>query len=184
MTPTDIELPTFIGDLDMSSFASSAAELLLCKAAEPDSGLNVPVQPTRDGIRHAVAELLSKTLLLQDCRWERRIAFVRPARVSFHRPGTEVRVETPGSRLSASHASYEVATIELSLDGAGILAYGCHEPLPHRVTLVIEEFAFDCEVVWRASLNSLLCRYGLQFRDVLSNHLQRGSSVASGDVNS
>src|SRR5579864_4412765 len=81
-----------------------------------------------------------------DCRWQERAAFMRPARIIFGAARFAPQDGISGADQAGFETSWEVVTTDLSPDGAGILSYSGNEPLPSRVTLVIDETAFDCDV--------------------------------------
>jgi hypothetical protein len=120
-------------------------------------------QPPRGKIKLAAARILGAVQTEANRRWQPRTAFVHPAKVSFppENPGPDV-----GSQPTTSDA-IEVVTTDLSLTGAGILISAPHDPLPERVTLVIDDTAFDCEVRWSKKVGTVMARYGLKFLDVL-----------------
>jgi hypothetical protein len=94
---------------------------------------------------------------------------VHPAKVSFPSPNPESKADVSRDRNGRPAAGVEVVTTDFTLTGAGILVNVSQEPLPNRVTLVIDGTAFDCEVRWSQKINSLASRYGLKFHDVLDD---------------
>ncbi len=98
--------------------------------------------------------LLEENRGADERRWQPRVALVLPAQVHFDPPSGE---ELGGSFL--------VATTDISIEGAGILAW---RELPVRqMTLEVAGVRFACEVRWCKRLGGPLYRYGLHFLHLL-----------------
>jgi hypothetical protein len=117
----------------------------------------------RGEIEQAVLQIRNADSL--NVRWQPRAAFVRPATIAFssqpERRSQMTTYETP-----APDASMAVVTTDLSVDGAGILTYSSDQTLPGRVTLVIDDVAFNCDVRWTSRIGHRVYRYGLLFHSV------------------
>ena len=119
-----------------------------------------PLAPVDEGrleaVRQAVIALLEDTRTPQERRWEPRVLFVRPVRLTCRVP------QAAGKEVEQA---YHGVTTDISTVGVGLLAF---EELPtRRLALHAEEVSFDCEVVWFEELGHNAFRYGVRFVDVI-----------------
>lgn len=168
MTPPVRNVPTYLIGHDFSSLADAVEGLRPDRNADPAAENRGEAERPRGKIKMALTRLLGGIASTANFRWHPRVTFVHPARISFVRPGPNFGRDAAGGDCPESERSLEGVTIDLSLDGAGILIYGVDEILPQRVRLEIDGTAFDCEVRWSSRISPHVSRYGLQFHDLLN----------------
>jgi hypothetical protein len=111
-----------------------------------------------DRLLQAVRRIHGSDSGARDMRSAARFAFLYPARVTYSNP--------PQACQAAQVMNLDVVMTDLSAEGAGILVSARHEPLPWRVSLVIDGNIFTCQVRWTKHVGGSVYRYGLIFRDV------------------
>lgn len=168
MTRLARNIPRYLDGHDFSNLADAVGELQAARDAEPSPANCEQSERPRAKIKMALTRLLGGIASTANFRWHPRVTFVHPARISFSRPSPNSRPDTADGERPDSECSLEGVTIDLSLDGAGVLIYGIEENLPQRVRLEIDGTAFDCEVRWSARISPRVSRYGLQFHDLLN----------------
>jgi len=169
MPPAAVDVPTHIDRRDLPVPDGSALPYASSRPDKSDDGRPDLRQRPPGIIEKAVRQIRIADDRTTNSRSQPRVAFVRPARISFSRPASEFRREGFGGECLDSAASFEVVMTDLSLEGAGILSYSCDVPLPPYVTLMIDGTAFDCEVRWSTRIGGRVYRYGLLFRAVRDN---------------
>jgi len=166
MPPAAIEFPTptdhcpATDEIDLANLDSPSR---LAESVDCLEGLR---QRSRGTIEKAVVQIRNADELIADYRWQPRVAFVRPARISFPRARSNRQGEICNGACPGSDVSVDVVTTDLSPKGAGILSYSSNDPLPQNVTLSVDGTEFDCEVRWSTRIGGRVYRYGLLFRDV------------------
>ena len=164
-----VEISMPIDQREQIDAADHALRIAQARPDDLDNGHKKSQPWSRGNIEKAVLHLRTAGEPLANYRWQPRVAFVRPARISFSQPRSELPSEKDGGQHSSPDASFDVVTIDLSSDGAGILSYSCDKPLPPHVTLHIDETEFDCEVRWSTKIGGRVYRHGLAFRAVRGN---------------
>ncbi len=119
-----------------------------------------------DRIRHAVRRIHEQEAAVIDMRTEARRAFLFPARVTYPDPTNVQQLSALGTPPAVQEINMDVVLTDLSPEGAGILVSARHEPLPRRVSLVVDDCIFVCHVRWTKHVGGSVYRYGLVFRAV------------------